>query len=69
MFRKIIIFEDQLRELYLNQRKSSWTIAKELGVTQACIMDYLRRYNIPRRSYKENYIPTKGKHLSEIFFL
>lgn len=41
---------DRLVELYVNQKLSTDAIAKEFGCNHVTVLNYLKKYNIPRRS-------------------
>jgi hypothetical protein len=43
------ITSDELRHPYIDESLSSGMIGKKLGVTKACILKYLKRFDIPRR--------------------
>ena len=45
--------EDYFIEEYLNKKRSTGEIAKELGASQPSIGYWLRKYNIPRRNNSE----------------
>jgi len=45
--------KDELIDLYWNKQKSSREIAPLLEVTQDCVLEYMNRYNIPRRTRSE----------------
>lgn len=49
-------------EEYINKKKSSGQIAKDLEVIQPAIMYWLRKYNIPRRNNSECQIVVKRDH-------
>lgn len=53
-----------LEKLYLIDRKSSRDIALMLKTNQRRVMSWLKLYQIPRRSYKENVPPNRGKELT-----
>lgn len=44
---------DELTELYINQKKGTWAIAKLLNTQQSYVLDALRAYNIPVRTRAE----------------
>jgi len=50
---------DWLFDQYINQKKSTPEIAKSLNVNRTTILNWLVKFNIPRRSYSEI---TKGKN-------
>ena len=47
--------ESTLRELYVDRRMSMGEIGDLLGCTRQCIHNYLKEYNIPRRSREESH--------------
>jgi len=58
--------KEYFEKLYVEEKKSSWEIAKLLDISQNSVMCILKAHNIPRRSYKENKMPVpKGSNLSE----
>lgn len=46
--------KDQLRKLYCERRYSMMEVAKELNITHAKVWYWLKKFNIPRRSWKES---------------
>lgn len=71
----MIDLEKKLKKLYVDEGKSTYTIAEELGLTPSKVMYQLKKFNIPRRSKSEAQAnalatgtvkhPTAGKHRTE----
>src|SRR3990172_3714727 len=63
----MVSMKDKLRHLYLEQKKSTWEIARIYEVSQTTIRRWLKEEKIKARSYKENKMPVaKGSHLKEV---
>jgi rRNA maturation endonuclease Nob1 len=56
MGRKSKITEELLRKMYLEEKKTIGTIARELEVHKSTVLYHLKKYNIPRRSWFEEYV-------------
>ena len=52
------IDKDSLEKCYIRQRLSSHSIAQIYQCSSRTILDYLERFNIPKRTYKDNIMPT-----------
>lgn len=68
-----IILESELRRLYLDEYKGCKVIAGIFGIGAMTIHNYLKKFNIPRRNFREaskyydrsgSNNPMYGKHLS-----
>lgn len=56
----------KLEDLYITQRQSTRKVGEYFGVTQIVIIRWMKEANIPRRTHKENIMPTaKGSKLLE----
>ncbi len=51
--RKFNLSIEELYDAYVDRRKSSLEIAKELGLSKPCVRYWLKKYGIPRRSVSE----------------
>lgn len=51
---KFNITKDELFKLYVIERKSSYEIAKMFNVSEQTVLNWLKKYNIPRRTHSEN---------------
>lgn len=51
--------KEELNDLYINQRKSTWEIGKILGFGQSTVRAWMKRYGIAGRPYTENKMPLK----------
>lgn len=60
-YHKINIDEDVLRDLYIDQRKSSREIADDFKIDHSVVLRRLQEFDIPIRSLSEAF---KGKHKS-----
>ena len=54
-----ILTKPYLIKEYIDNKKSILTIAKEIGCSKATILNYLKKYNINRRTISEC---LKGRH-------
>lgn len=45
---------DKVKKFYYNQKLSAKEIGKRLNVSQDVIYDFMRKYDLPRRSHSEN---------------
>lgn len=54
--------KSELEKLYVKKKLSTWELAKIYGVSQTQIRRWLTRFDIPRRSYKENKMPVQKGH-------
>jgi len=53
----------ELQRKYLTEQLSTWKLAVVYKTNQQQVLRWLERYDIPRRSYKENVMPVKkGGH-------
>jgi hypothetical protein len=58
-----VLTEEFLRQRYLEERQSSVDIAAEVGIRDATVRNYLKRYSIPIRTIPEirqNYVDSVG---------
>jgi predicted DNA-binding protein YlxM (UPF0122 family) len=51
---KFNISKEELFRLYVIERQSSYKIAKIFGVTEQTVLNWLKKYNISRRTHSEN---------------
>lgn len=47
------IAKEQLQRMYVDEKKGTYVIAQELGLSQTCVMNNLKRYCILRRNLVE----------------
>jgi transposase len=65
---KFKITKDELFKLYVIERKSSYEIATIFGVSEQTVLNWLKKYDIPRRNHSENaYYRFKNSEFREKF--
>jgi transposase len=65
---KFKITKDELFKLYVIERKSSYEIATIFGVSEQTVLNWLKKYDIPRRNHSENtYYRFKNSEFKEKF--
>jgi DNA-binding CsgD family transcriptional regulator len=70
--KKIKLDKNTLYRLYVEEKKSSITISKELGISISTVYSYLKKYSIPTRSLSdagtERYKDKYGKITKEVLY-